>query len=29
MEPMDEYLCPISGELMEDPVVAQDDNTYE
>ena len=28
-EPPDEYLCPISHELMEDPVFATDGHTYE
>ena len=29
MEPPDEYLCPITQELMHDPVIASDGHTYE
>ena len=29
MEPPDEYLCPITHELMHDPVIASDGHTYE
>ena len=29
MEPPDEYLCPITQELMLDPVIASDGHTYE
>ena len=28
-EPPDEYVCPISQELMEDPVLASDGHAYE
>ena len=29
MEPPDQYTCPITCELMDDPVVASDGHTYE
>ena len=29
VEPPDEYLCPITQELMRDPVIASDGHTYE